>query len=570
VKAKVLGLQMPTVFLFAFIRSVDDKNAEDLGLDTETDEMYLALDAKLFASLVECVTGNKKIRYSKMLESEVVLGKGRQGLKKLDQGHMYELDVLVARASTRLSRSKCLSGGELENFIRSWKYDTNILFIAGQKMPEKVEITLLESALERLDAAKMTMAAFKAKPIMEQRLVDLINALQKEGAHVSEMAGAPTGNATVFTKEHKHCDFCSKEGHMEAQCWLKFPDQRPKKGDKGKGKKGKGKSKGKGKGGKGKGGKGDGGGGYAATTGAYPWKPSTVANPWNPCQHCGRKHDPQTCWFGPHYRQQQNTQQQGQNQQQQKTNGGAGPAAATMARAAVGTGAGGGDAAQAFLAFLTERRNVMSGSGAVALQTACPAGSSSSSSDATYQPWVLDSGASQHLCNADNMASVYYTEPASARLSTCLGTAEIAGGAVVDIPTASFAEHAYMLPNTPNCASMGRLIEDRGFRIQWERGNCQWITPEGSTFQLPVRDYNPILEYASANGNAAAAVSGALEHLSGMTDQEAVQALEEFQVLWARYEAEQAATEIQRESERMISTVGAAIEKEDDDDEPSF
>jgi hypothetical protein len=55
-----------------------------------------------------------------------------------------------------------------------------------------------------------------------------------------------------------------------------------------------------------------------------------------------------------------------------------------------------------------------------------------------------------------------------------------------------------------------------------------------------------------------------------MTDQEAVQALEEFQVLWARYEAEQAATEIQRESERMISTVGAAIEKEDDDDEPSF
>ena len=73
-----------------------------------------------------------------------------------------------------------------------------------------------------------------------------------------------------------------------------------------------------------------------------------------------------------------------------------------------------------------------------------------------------------------------------------------------------------MLPNTPNCASMGRLIEDRGFRIQWERGNCQWITPEGSTFQLPVRDYNPILEYASANGNAAAAVSGALEHLSGM------------------------------------------------------
>ena len=46
-ESKILGLHMPTTFLFDFIETLDKEELSVL-IGSETREMYLALDAKLF------------------------------------------------------------------------------------------------------------------------------------------------------------------------------------------------------------------------------------------------------------------------------------------------------------------------------------------------------------------------------------------------------------------------------------------------------------------------------------------------------------------------------------------
>jgi hypothetical protein len=219
------------------------------------------------------------------------------------------------------------------------------------------------------------------------------------------------------------------------------------------------------------------------------------------CQHCGRwNHEVKDCWWANDNSGQQNATPQpvvgtvvGKNVVGTSGNGGAVAAA------------GNSSAVQAFMAFLSSRGSSMTQNGHVAtgLGTATPAqsgaeatsSSSSSSGPSTNTPWVLDSGASNHLCNEKDLGSIYYTENARGTLNTCLGEAQITRGAAVDIPTARNVEHALLLPDTPNCASMGRLIEQQKFKIEWEAGSCMWTTPEGVTHRLPVRDFNPVLQY---------------------------------------------------------------------------
>ena len=50
-KSKILGLHMPTSFLFDFIKTIEDQDLTAL-IDPESRELYLALDAKLFLVLV--------------------------------------------------------------------------------------------------------------------------------------------------------------------------------------------------------------------------------------------------------------------------------------------------------------------------------------------------------------------------------------------------------------------------------------------------------------------------------------------------------------------------------------
>lgn len=111
-KAKILGLQMPTEFLFRFIDSIDTQTFEILATANNTEEMFLALDAKLFSCLVEAVSGKGNLKHAQSIEIEVRLGKGRQALKLLDKAKLYEMEELVSRASFRLTTAVCTKNVE--------------------------------------------------------------------------------------------------------------------------------------------------------------------------------------------------------------------------------------------------------------------------------------------------------------------------------------------------------------------------------------------------------------------------------------------------------------------------
>ena len=86
-KSKILGLQMPTSFLFDFIETIDKEEVSVL-IGAETRELYLALDAKLFSVLVEAVSGKSHLKHAQTIELEIPMGKGRGALKVIDKAKM--------------------------------------------------------------------------------------------------------------------------------------------------------------------------------------------------------------------------------------------------------------------------------------------------------------------------------------------------------------------------------------------------------------------------------------------------------------------------------------------------
>ena len=112
----------------------------------------------------------------------------------------------------------------------------------------------------------------------------------------------------------------------------------------------------------------------------------------------------------------------------------------------------------------------------------------------TARVWALDSGASSHLVNKEDHQSIIREAEAYAELETVKGPVIIKEGAVVDIPQIDGAQPALMLEGTPNCASMGRLIDDMEYGIMWFQGDCKWFDPHGNVLQLDRYDYVPVLE----------------------------------------------------------------------------
>jgi hypothetical protein len=121
----------------------------------------------------------------------------------------------------------------------------------------------------------------------------------------------------------------------------------------------------------------------------------------------------------------------------------------------------------------------------------------------TTRVWALDSGASSHLVNSGDRNSIIKETDAHAELETVKGPVVIDRGAVVEIPQIGGAQPALMLDYTPNCASMGRLIDDSGYGIVWFKGDCRWYDPEGNFVNLDRYDYVPVLEDLGVNSNLA-------------------------------------------------------------------
>ena len=81
--------------------------------------------------------------------------------------------------------------------------------------------------------------------------------------------------------------------------------------------------------------------------------------------------------------------------------------------------------------------------------------------------WILDCGASRHIANAtaDVTSPSLAHEPA--RLTTVGGEEEIRFETQVAIPHISGRRDALYSEESPNCASLGRLIIDDGYDLKW-------------------------------------------------------------------------------------------------------
>ena len=108
--------------------------------------------------------------------------------------------------------------------------------------------------------------------------------------------------------------------------------------------------------------------------------------------------------------------------------------------------------------------------------------------------WILDSGASQHLIPEKYSRFLKEFFNVDALLDTVKGEVAVKRGAKVGMPGMRKNVDAWVLKDTPLCASMGTLIEKHGFSIDWKAGGCRWIDPEGSVTVLQVEDNTPILE----------------------------------------------------------------------------
>ena len=60
---------------------------------------------------------------------------------------------------------------------------------------------------------------------------------------------------------------------------------------------------------------------------------------------------------------------------------------------------------------------------------------------------------------------------------------------------------ALMLPDSPNCASLGRLVEGLGYKFWWEKDQCWFCNPHGVWSQLSVHNYVPFLEPPDGPGS---------------------------------------------------------------------
>ena len=142
--------------MFDFIETIDKEEISVL-IGSETREMYLPLDAKLFSVLVEAVSGKAHLKHAQTIELEIPMGKGRGALKIIDKAKMFEIDELVTRASNRLTNTSCCKNSELEAFIINLKYEQRVLEISGSKMPEPISVKLLKNAVKEAETKLMAL-----------------------------------------------------------------------------------------------------------------------------------------------------------------------------------------------------------------------------------------------------------------------------------------------------------------------------------------------------------------------------------------------------------------------------
>ena len=83
--------------------------------------------------------------------------------------------------------------------------------------------------------------------------------------------------------------------------------------------------------------------------------------------------------------------------------------------------------------------------------------------------------------------------PANVGLTTAGGDVEVRESASVRIPGIGRVQQALTLDDTPNCCSLGELVEEQNHEVHWKKQDFKLVKPDGSVLQVPVPNKIPLL-----------------------------------------------------------------------------
>ena len=123
--------------------------------------------------------------------------------------------------------------------------------------------------------------------------------------------------------------------------------------------------------------------------------------------------------------------------------------------------------------------------------------------------WVVDTGASRHVCPP--RVAGEQLRPSRAVVDTANGTVRAAGEATVRVEALGHGVDAIVLPSAPCLLSVGQLVAD-GYELRWGPRACRLVGPRGAVLNLGVVDGIPCLlgEHPDGAPNRAAAGVGAV------------------------------------------------------------
>ena len=137
------------------------------------------------------------------------------------------------------------------------------------------------------------------------------------------------------------------------------------------------------------------------------------------------------------------------------------------------------------------------------------AGAAAADTEQASASWILDSGAGYHLAGEDLLSAPLLAnlsqDEKCIKLATANGVVESQGTVRVYIPELETEADLLVMHNCPAVLSMGRLIEDDGYRFTWHSGEAVLTSPSGARLRCEVQNYVPSLKAGSISTVAACA-----------------------------------------------------------------
>ena len=127
----------------------------------------------------------------------------------------------------------------------------------------------------------------------------------------------------------------------------------------------------------------------------------------------------------------------------------------------------------------------------------------SSFDDIPAREYIVDSGASFHLVNRDDLTSQELKTKRRIkpiRLSTANGIVVVNHKVRIFVHTLGIYVWAILHRSTPNLLSQGSLVKDEKYNYTHKHGECPYLEKDGHRYYCPVRENTPIIVAGTDDG----------------------------------------------------------------------